>query len=649
MKPAALALSMLMSCAVSAVTTAQKPSSQGVFDKAVDRREPSQSVADVLLWQSAAATQQDLPRDLASLYQILHRFSALPITQYVDAIGRPVATILRERQLVFGAHFPVETDRVLCSLNRHVCRLSESGSVPVWSNKAGDTLTLPALTFTVVRVLQGYKLAGKQDVKSLVRARNGCDSYDDSCWALIERLNGATLDELNRQDSEVIVPALTVRTALPRAVPSAARAELAHNLVATAIFKQHSAPPEQDPLFGQQRDVFALIGHPFASGDVLRDCSTVHVGVIDNEFGQDGIPSHCDFRADSAPGVCGQPGVARMLDHGTHVAGIIAARQNGRGIVGMTPTVKLHTEKYVSGLDGNTAELEQVIGKLRGEGVDVFNMSFGYTNPSSARDDRAEAAIRTLRRLALFVAAAGNDGQDKSGVCDIRPACLGRELNNVISVVAIDRDPAVPDLWSDATGSSNSGQVFDIAAPGANILSTLVDGGVAVMSGTSQAAPMVASAAALLLAIDDKLRPVEIKHRLIATSDFLPSLAGKVFGGRLNVKRAIDDLETDVFESYDGPVTRGLLADNTHRVKVLKEDGSPDSILTASILRWVCDDAKVCTFVFQDSSSKKLTKWVNATVTDGTGLLRVKVDGKLPSLKVTSIRDFTAAIRDDAR
>jgi subtilisin family serine protease len=648
MKRAALTLSMLMFWGLSVGTSAQKPSSQAVFDKVADRRESSQAAADVLLWQSAAATQQDLPRDLASLYQILHRFSALPTTQYVDAVGRPVATILRDRQLVFGAHFPIETDRLLCSLNRHVCRVSEPGSVPVWSNKSGDTLTLPALTFTVVRVLQGYKLAGKQDVKSLVRARNGCDSYDESCWALIERLNGATLGELNRQDAEVIVPALTVRTTLPATVPTAARAELARNLVATAIFKQQSAPPEQDPLFGQQRDVFALIGHPFASGDVLRDCSTVHVGVIDNGFGEDGIPTHCDFRTDLAPGACGQPGVARMLDHGTHVAGIIAARQNGRGIVGMTPTVSLHTGNYVSGLDGNTAELEQVIGKLRGEGVGVFNMSFGYTNPSSARDDRAEAAIRTLRRLALFVAAAGNDGQDKSGVCDIRPACLARDLNNVISVVAIDRDPAVQDLWSDATGSSNSGQVFDIAAPGANILSTIVDGGVAVMSGTSQAAPMVASAAALLLAIDEKLRPFEIKNRLIATSDFLPLLAGKVLGGRLNVKRAIDDLETDVFQSYDGQVTRALLADNTHKVEVLKEDGSPDAILTASILRWACDDAKVCTFVFQNSA-KKLTKWVNASVTERTAPLRVKIDGKVDTMKVAAVKDFVAAIRDDAR
>jgi hypothetical protein len=640
-----LGVALVMSGLALVRTAAQGAATQRVFDKVEAKLDTADGPGDVLVWQSVAATQQKIPRDLAVLYEVLHRSSTLTSTPYLDVLGEPIEVILRKRGLVFGAYFPIEIDRVVCHLNPALCRLPPDGSEPVWTNKANDELALPNLTFTTVRVLQEYEKKRGESVKSLVRIRDGCDSYDSSCWKIVENLNGATMQELDALEGPIVIPALSVRTNLPGILPSDARAKLAINLVATARFKDQSFTTMQDPLFDEQRGVFDLVKHPFAFGAPVPDCSAVHVGVVDSEFAVD---QHCEFQANAGDNACGEnAGVGRRADHGTHVAGIIAARANGRGVVGMSPTVKLHTGRYLSGLVGNTADLEQIIARLRTEqGVQVFNMSFGYTTTSSVHTDHAEKAIRLLQRNVVFVAAAGNDGQDKSGVCDVKPACLARNLGNVISVVALDRDLTSPNLWKDDTGSSNSGQIFDLAAPGERILSTVVGGRVATLSGTSQAAPMVTSAAALLLAIDDKLRPVQIKRRLIATSDLFPSLAQKVFGGRLNVRRAIEDVDMDVFELYNGTVpVKGLLADDTQTIEFLKEDGSRDAVQALSILRIACNNERICTVIFVDRD-KKLQKWVNAEVQNTTRSLRVVVDGAVQSIAANTVKDFVSRIRD---
>jgi hypothetical protein len=120
-----------------------------------------------------------------------------------------------------------------------------------------------------------------------------------------------------------------------------------------------------------------------------------------------------------------------------------------------------------------------------------------------------------------------------------------------------------------------------------------------------------------------------------------------VFGGRLNVKRAIEDLETDVFEMQGGEVLKGKLADNFHEIDVLKQDGSGASLKTTSILRWVCDASRVCTFVFVDGD--KLAKWVNAGVRPSTRFLRILVDGSIAERNASDVKDFVAAIKDVPR
>jgi hypothetical protein len=105
-----------------------------------------------------------------------------------------------------------------------------------------------------------------------------------------------------------------------------------------------------------------------------------------------------------------------------------------------------------------------------------------------------------------------------------------------LSVVALDLNDAAPQVIAE----SNRGEAFDIAAPGLAIESTISGNRLGAMTGTSQATAIVSAAASLLYSKRRELDPWQVRNRLIYTADQLPSLEGKVFGGRLNVKRTVD-------------------------------------------------------------------------------------------------------------
>lgn len=165
--------------------------------------------------------------------------------------------------------------------------------------------------------------------------------------------------------------------------------------------------------------------------------------------------------------------------HGTHVAGTVAAIDNGIDVVGVAAGATVVAVK-VLGNSGSGSYSDVIAGidhvAANGSSGDVANMSL--SGPASdAVDSAVEAAAATGVR---FVLAAGNNGTDANTRSPARA-----DGPNVYTVSAIDS--------SDGFASfSNYGSPVDYAAPGVGVLSLKAGGGTVAYSGTSMAAPHVA-------------------------------------------------------------------------------------------------------------------------------------------------------------
>ncbi len=204
-------------------------------------------------------------------------------------------------------------------------------------------------------------------------------------------------------------------------------------------------------------------------------------------------------------------------DHGTHVAGIIAASaDNGIGIAGVASgvDVKIMVLKINGGPKGtgSLASAVEAVKYATKMGADICNLSWGTSQYSEELKKVMEESDM------LFVAAAGNSG-DNNNELPMYPASFG--LNNLISVTFID--PA-----GELTLLSNYGSsTVDIAAPGEDIFSTVV-GGYAPMSGSSMAAPQVSAVAAMIYAGKDHIYASDVKELLTTHIKELPKLQGYI-------------------------------------------------------------------------------------------------------------------------
>ncbi|MCS1350170.1 S8 family peptidase [Mechercharimyces sp. CAU 1602] len=173
--------------------------------------------------------------------------------------------------------------------------------------------------------------------------------------------------------------------------------------------------------------------------------------------------------------------------HGTHVAGIIGARNSRTGIIGVAPAVSLYAIKVLD-KDGLGSMRTLIHGIKWGidNRMDILNISI--TGETSSPPELVEIIELATKKGILVIAASGNRGNLRGkGDCVESPA----RLPSVEAVAALDRQNRRA-LFS-ATGPE-----INIAAPGVQILSTYLDGQYAKMSGTSMAAPHVSGVAALL-------------------------------------------------------------------------------------------------------------------------------------------------------
>lgn len=183
-------------------------------------------------------------------------------------------------------------------------------------------------------------------------------------------------------------------------------------------------------------------------------------------------------------------------EHGTHVAGTIAAATNNNiGITGIAPNVKIMSLKFLGDNGrGSTESAILAIEYAKKMGVKISNNSWGGPLPDEALQSTIENSGM------LFIAAAGNDSLniDKGGAY---PAAFNSP--NILSVTAINNR-------GEHAYFSNYGTVnTDIAAPGVAIYSTTPENSYGYLDGTSMAAPHVTGVAALAMGYNNSLKDLK--------------------------------------------------------------------------------------------------------------------------------------------
>ncbi len=167
--------------------------------------------------------------------------------------------------------------------------------------------------------------------------------------------------------------------------------------------------------------------------------------------------------------------------HGTHVAGIIGAKNNNIGTLGVASGASIVALKVLAANgEGKLSRFLDALSYIErnAKAGDVVNISAEFPDSSEILEEEIQ---RIASRGIYFALAAGNDATDANGYSPGRTT--GK---NIYTVSAVDS------LNHFADFSNYGNDVVDFAAPGVKILSAYTEGRYAYLSGTSMAAPHVA-------------------------------------------------------------------------------------------------------------------------------------------------------------
>lgn len=222
-------------------------------------------------------------------------------------------------------------------------------------------------------------------------------------------------------------------------------------------------------------------------------------------------------------------------DHGTHVSSLIAARNGpcGSGLLPVSQLVPVDTSS-ASSIGGDLTDTSFFP-------VPVYNVS----GDIPATDD-LKALITSTLQASTFVVAVGNSNKDLNTMIPPAPAAWS-DSSNIITVAASTFEPR-----SLLDGSNFGKKYVDLAAPGYQILGATRPCRYGRASGTSQAAPQVTAAAALLIH-QGLTRPLEVRARLIATAEWIPILDNSVWGGVLDFQSAVTFPFKNMVEHFQQP------------------------------------------------------------------------------------------------
>jgi subtilisin family serine protease len=284
----------------------------------------------------------------------------------------------------------------------------------------------------------------------------------------------------------------------------------------TASIEAQTLPTGIDRVDGELSSTVSGNG----SGSVNVDVAVIDTGIS---------TSHPDLNVVGGT-VCNGTTFDDENGHGSHVAGIIGARDDGDGVVGVAPGARLWAVRVLDAL-GSGSYSQVICGvdfvTANAATIEVANMSLtgrGFDPGSRCKTGDAlhDAICRSVKAGVTYVVAAGNNNEDASGWV---PASYD-EVITVSALADFNGQPgggAAPTCSSDVDDTradfSNFGADIDLMAPGVCILSDYMGTGFATLSGTSMASPHVAGAAALYKCAHPTASPGQVKKALLAAGN----------------------------------------------------------------------------------------------------------------------------------
>jgi hypothetical protein len=462
---------------------------------------------------------------------------------------------------------PVKVDRNDFVLSPAI--LNEEFILPAGErlNVVFDLFCLANAEVEVGETTQAREQVPKNLIERTRRFKTRYSNQYSVSWILERSVSLATLKELAESDVCIVQLApdreITIQAASPTGDPDGSVQE---HLIAT---RWNSAYGRFAGFLQSYRPIIAVIdtGTEIAHPDLKQNIWVNSKEIANNEVDDDGNGFVDDVNGYNFGDKNGNPNPQSndsFFFHGTHVAGLIAARAgngvNGTGIHGYAQILPINA--FGSDRSARVSTIENAIRYAVDNGATIINLSVGGSEFSSTM-------LETLRyatsKGVFIVTAAGNEGVELSPNSSSSrfksPAIYGRRVQGMLTVTSVDIQGGRLSTFS------NYGMFYvELAAPGAvvstngsptGLLSTMPGASMGRLAGTSMAAPLVSGAVAVmqswLKAHNRPTTPASIEAILLAGSRANDSLLGITRSGKvLDFQILMDRLEGRTSPVIDG-------------------------------------------------------------------------------------------------